>query len=98
MLPIIEYVSQSRSNAMANGVIAKLVLILVPVALAFLAQGVDLNISPIVKSALTVIMLSETYSIMGNIYSIKTKEDVPEFDAINVILRKIKQLLDVLAK
>jgi len=79
---------------MANGIIAKLVLILIPVTLAALAHGLDLDITPLVKSALTVLLLSESYSILGNIYSIKTKEDAPEFDAVNFILKKINQLLE----
>ncbi|MCK4500908.1 phage holin family protein [Candidatus Babeliales bacterium] len=86
------------SRRLAGGVISKLVLLLVPVTLALASLGVGVDIKWLVQSSITVLILSETYSVLGNIHSINTGKETPEFDAVQFILLRIKSLLDKLTR
>lgn len=82
-----------QSKVLQRGVIAKLLLITVPFVVAFIGKGVGISLSYIAQSAINLLILSEGYSIIGNIYAVRTGIDKEEFDAVAYVLRGIKNLL-----
>ena len=58
--------------------------------LAVAAKGIQLDISPLVYASIGVLILGEVYSIIGNIATITTGEEMPEFDALSLVLKKIR--------
>ena len=82
------------SARLAGGVISKMLMLLIPFTLATAAHGIDVNIAWLIQSSITVLILSETYSVLGNIHAIQTGKEAPEFDAVQYILRKLRDLLD----
>ena len=86
------------SQRLAGGVISKLVLLLIPVTLALASLGVGIDIKWFVQSSISILILSETYSVLGNIHSINTGKETPEFDAVQFILLRIQGMLDKLTR
>lgn len=82
------------SHAASIGVLSKCTVILVPLLLALAGKGIGFDLSFIAKSALNILILAELYSILSNIQSIRVKQDVEEFDAVNYVLGWIRTLLE----
>ena len=81
------------SNKMKYGVISKLSLLLIPITIAIGAKAVGADSHHILLVGMYILIFSEVYSIIGNIYSIRTKEELPEYDAVSVIGKKIRTFL-----
>ncbi len=85
-----------RSHVLAAGVLAKMLLILVPLIVAWAGEGVGLNLTSVAGAALSVFILSEAYSILGNIYAIHTKKELTEFDAVAGVLKMLRNTIEKL--
>lgn len=77
-----------------NGFFSKLLFLSVPIVVAFMGHGVGLDFSPMAKMALGVLTLGTGYSVIGNIYTIRTGERVAEYDVLRIILYQIQRILD----
>lgn len=86
------------SHAAEVGLVAKLLLLLVPLIVALTARGIGLDLHWVASGSLTVLIASEGYSILGNIHATYLKQDVKEFDAINFILTKLRDTLERIVK
>lgn len=82
------------SHTAEVGLLAKLLLFLVPLILSLTAKGAGFDLHWVASGALTVLVLSEGYSILGNIHSTYLRQDVKEFDAINFLLTRLRDLLE----
>ena len=81
------------SNHMKYGIISKFSLLLIPLVLAIAAKAVSADFSYVLIVGINILVLSEVYSIVGNIYSVRTKEELPEYDAVAMIGKKIRAML-----
>ena len=82
------------SLRMKNGAMSKCGVMLVPLVLALAAKGVGADLQWIVSWTVSLFILSEAYSVIANIYTIRTKQAVPEWDAMSAVLRKVRGLLE----
>lgn len=83
-----------KSSRLAAGTLSKMLLIIVPMVLALAGKGVGIDMQAIAQASITVLILSQAYSIIGNIHSIQTGEEKAEFDAISFILVQIRNSLE----
>lgn len=83
-----------KSALLSRGVLAKLLLLGVPVTRALALKGVGYSPEMLAQGVVNVLILSEAYSILGNIHSALTLKPKNEFDAVAYILGFIKTLLD----
>jgi phage-related holin len=91
--------SQSiKSTTMAVGILAKATMLLIPLVVALVGKGVMIDMDLVVRGVLYMLILSEGYSILGNIQSYKTGKDLPEFDAVSAIIKQIRKILLALMK
>lgn len=81
------------SNKMKYGIVSKMSLLFIPVALAIGAKIIGADFSMILFSGMNILVLSEIYSIFGNYYGIRYHEELPEYDAVSMLGRKIKNVL-----
>lgn len=81
------------SQKMKYGVISKFSLLLIPLAFALAAKGVKIDGEDVFYVGMNILIISELYSIIGNVYAIKTKEELPEYDAVASLGRKIRTIL-----
>lgn len=78
------------SFKLTSGILAKSLIILLPLLIALAGIGIGIDLIFLAKGALGMLILAQLYSIIGNIYAIKVKKDIHEFDAVGWVLLKIK--------
>jgi len=76
-----------------NGLVSKFLFLLIPVTVAYMGHGMGIDLIALAKTALSLLTLATGYSIIGNIYGIRTGKVVKEFDAVRLILGQIERLL-----
>ncbi len=81
------------SNKLKYGCISKLLLLLIPIVLAIGAKSVGADMDKALTVGINILIISEIYSIIGNIYSARTKEEFPEWDAVAMIGKMIRNIL-----
>lgn len=81
------------SNKMKYGVLSKLSLLLIPIVLAIGAKAVGADFKTVLMVGINILVLSEIYSIIGNIYSIRTKDELPEYDVVAMLGKRIRNVL-----
>lgn len=81
------------SNKMKYGVASKLSLIIIPIVLAVGGKAMYIDITNVIFVSVNLLVLSELYSIISNVYAVRTKEELPEYDVVSIIGRKIKNTL-----
>lgn len=81
------------SNRMKYGIISKLSLLLIPLILAIGAKAVNADFSTVLLVGINILVLSEVYSIIGNIYTIRTREELPEYDVVAILGKRIRNIL-----
>ena len=75
------------SRVLTHGLISKLLILFIPIILVWTGRGVGFDFHSIASGTISVLVLSEAYSIFGHIQSIRTREDVKEFDAVSMVLK-----------
>jgi len=81
------------SRKLIFGVLSKLCLLFIPLAVALVSKVNGNDLSFIVTSSISILALGEAYSIIGNVYTIKSGKRVPEFDALSIILSRVREFL-----
>jgi len=103
ILLIIDYVSglmkaraineSITSNKMKYGIVSKLSLIIIPLVLAIGGKGMNVDMTSLLFVSMNILVLSEVYSIISNIYAIRNKEELPEYDVVSIIGKKVRNTL-----
>lgn len=81
------------SNKMKYGIISKFILIFIPIVFAIGTKALHQQGDSVLFVGLNILVLSEVYSILGNIYTVRTKEELPEVDAVAAIGQAIRKKL-----
>ncbi len=68
------------------GFCLKISILLIPLVIALLAKGLQLDFIVLITVTIKILILSEFYSCIGNIYAIKNKKELNKFDIISVLL------------
>lgn len=76
------------------GFLSKLVVLLVPFTIALMAIGVDFDVKWFIGFSLSIMVIAEAYSILGNIYTFKTGEAVEEIDAVSAIIKVLRNFIE----
>ena len=81
------------SDKMKYGIISKMSLVVIPLVLGITAKAMHMQSENILFIGMNILILSEAYSIIGNVYAIRTKDELPEYDALSLLGRKIRTML-----
>ena len=82
------------SAKFTSGLITKMLVIIVPLVVAWAGKGAEIDLLPLAKGTLTAFILAEAYSVLGNIHAIRTGEDKKEWDAIAWILCNVRKSVE----
>jgi len=89
---------EATSANWTRWVVSKSLLILVPFIISGIWLWLWLDMKWLTASSLSLLIFSEGYSILANIYEIYSRKKLPEYDAVSIILKwildAIKKLLD----
>lgn len=90
------YVSKQdiTSRRWVAGFLSKLVVLLIPFVIALMAKGVDIDVKWFVSLSMSILIVAESYSILGNVHTIKTGEAVAEIDAVSAIIKALRNLFE----
>lgn len=86
------------SRRMSRGIMSKVHVLFIPLVIALMAKGIGADLDGIVSYCISLLIITETYSIISNIYTARTGIQVPEWDAVSLILKKVKSLLEDIDK
>lgn len=78
------------------GIVLKLSLLLVPMTLALMAKGLNLDLTYFVLMSINILIVSEGISIVTNIISAKTKKIIENNDYVTGLLMSVRRFLVIL--
>ena len=79
---------------MVTGLVKKLTRRLLPFIVIAIVRGAGFeNVNLISTALLSILIVAEGYSVIGHIYSINYKEQLPEIDAMKALFEWISKLL-----
>lgn len=82
-----------ESRLMVNGLVKKLTRRCLPFIVIMVLRGAWFdNTHIIATSILSILIVAEGYSVIGHIYSINYKEQLPEIDALKMLFQWIAKL------
>lgn len=82
-----------ESRLMVNGLVKKLTRRCLPFIVIAVLRGAWFdNTHIIATSILSILIVAEGYSVIGHIYSINYKEQLPEIDALKMLFQRIAKL------
>ena len=87
-----------KSYKAIAGVLAKISVLLIPIVLAIVAKQAQYDMYFFTNTVITMLMLAEAFSIIGNIRSIHQRKEVEEVDAMSFVLSKVSKLLIIILK
>lgn len=85
-----QHITSRRSK---YGIASKLSLLIVPIVIGLGGKAVGAEFDAIIFWSMNVMILSEVYSVIGNIYSIRSGQEMPEFDALQSIGKRIRNAM-----
>jgi phage-related holin len=77
-------------KALYTGILTKFVLLLIPMLVSLTAMGLGYEFKWVIESALRLIVLSESISVLTNIISIKQRRNIQNKDYLSLILNTIR--------
>lgn len=86
-----EQITHSRAVA---GILSKLLILVIPIVLAFMSIGINQDISSYINYAISALIIAETYSIIENFYIIRTKNNSDKIDLVSFVIRGIRTFLE----
>jgi len=77
------------SHAAWIGGIKKIATLIAVFSIALIFKGIGLNGDTVIAGTLAIFIMAEGYSIIQNVYAIRTGKVLPEFDAISLVLKSL---------
>lgn len=81
------------SHAAWIGVIKKVATLIAVFSVAFVLKGNHIDGDTYLGGILGILIMAEGYSVIQNVYAIRTGEILPEFDAISLMLKGFSEFL-----
>ncbi len=82
------------SNRARYGILSKASLLILPLVIALGAKGIGQDAGPLFAWMINLLIVSEVYSILGNIYAVRTRKELPEWDVISLMGQKIRDMFE----
>jgi len=83
---------QITSHKAKYGIVSKFSLLFIPIVMAIGARAIGQDGGEFFTYGLNLLIVSEMYSAISNIYCLRTKQELPEWDAISLIGKKIRNM------
>lgn len=87
-----------QSAKLTSGIVSKAIIVLLPLLIAWAGKGAGMNLVPFAQAILGLLIFTQLYSIIGNTYSIRMRKNVPEWDAMSFVLKKLQEIVEALIK
>lgn len=84
------------SKKMRLGALSKMLLLFMPLIVAIAAKGMGADFLWLVTWVVNLMILSELYSFISNIYCIKKGNRLPEWDVVQLVGKRLQKVLDTM--
>lgn len=91
---VIDGPNKLTSSRWWTGVISKGLIWMVPAILSWTGKGAGINFTPVATAMLSMLVLAEGYSVLGNIYSIHTRKEKREWDAVAFVIGAVRTFIE----
>lgn len=81
------------SNRMKYGAISKLSLLVVPIVLGIGSKATGIDFGMAIGMFVNILIISEMYSSISNVYAITKGKELPEYDALAIVARNVRDYL-----
>ncbi len=94
------YFNVFRYRAMISGIFAKILVLCIPITLAFMFKGLKLLdiFGGYVNTIISILIVAETISILINIISINQGQEIDKPDFVNIVMIKIRNFIEKILK
>ena len=75
-----------KFNLLMWGIYLKVAMLLLPLIVALLAKGLEMDFRIVVGLSIKLLIVSEFFSITGHFYSIRTKKELGKIDVVSMLL------------
>ena len=82
------------SRRMTTGIITKFVTLLCLLSGGLVINHFDLDPKYYIQTVMSILIMAEFYSIIQNVYAIRTGIILPEYDAISIALKKLTKFIE----
>lgn len=83
-----------QSRILCIGLISKLMVWILPFVIIIAGKGANIDLSKLGNISLSVFIVAEAYSIIGNVIQIRARDKtIYEYDAITLVLRETQHFL-----
>ena len=81
------------SHALWLGVVKKIGTLIAILTIAFAFKALNINANTYIEASLALVIMAEAYSIIQNIYTMRTGLVLPEYDVISILLKKLSDFI-----
>lgn len=81
------------SNRMKYGAISKLSLLVIPIVLGIGSKATGINFGMAIGMFINILIISEVYSCISNVYAITKGKELPEYDVLALLARNVRDYL-----
>ena len=82
------------SRKLKSGILSKMLMLLVPLVLALTASAIGMDLVWFVTWVLNLLILGEAYSFISNVHAVKYKKELPEWNVLSIITRKLRDVVE----
>jgi len=84
---------EATSRDGTRGLIAKIYLLLIPISISSVGLIAGLDLTNVISWTLSMLAFAELYSIVANIYEIRTRKQLPEYDAVSAVIAGLLSII-----
>lgn len=85
--------STITSHLLTIGVLKKFLTLILVYVIAILGLGLGIPAEHFMEWGLSILIVAEWYSAIQNIYAVRTGKELPEYDVISILLKKLSEYL-----
>ena len=82
------------SKRMTTGIVTKFVTFLCLLSGGLVINHFDLDPKYYIQTVMSILIMAEFYSIIQNVYAVRTGVILPEYDAISISLKKLSYFIE----
>lgn len=82
------------SRKMKSGVLSKMLMLLVPLVMALTASAIGMDLVWFVTWVVNLMILGEAYSFISNVHAVKYKRELPEWNVLAILTRRLRDIVE----
>lgn len=82
------------SRKLKSGILSKMLMLLIPLVMALTASAIGMDLVWFVTWVLNLLILGEAYSFISNVHAVRYKKELPEWNVLAIVARKLRDIVE----